>query len=713
MPKAVRKKLADITPEVAEILRLNQQRLDEINTPFNPVSGFGSVGERFECVIDDYPIRRQWLPLAMRRIPLVRRLIAAGSVEKFLTDKLGISYDSDEDLRADRLKVIDQFVRIRCRHDFPFWAATFVYIKRKGGGGDVLFRLTRPQRRYVAMLEEARLAGEPIRIVMLKARQWGGSTTTQMYMAWLQFCHKVGLNSLIIAHVASASTTIKAMFQKMLDAYPVAMLHRLNEAYDLKEKKLVSVGLTGNIHRVPQRDCTIQIGTAEKPDSCRSGDYSLVHLSEVGLWKKTEGKTPEDIVQAACSGVLLGPDTMIVLESTGKAAGSFFDTEYHDAKAGRSQFKSIFVPWYEIEQDSLPFRSDDERAAFARRLYDNRDNPVRTSDREESGRYLWFLWQHGATLEGINWYMAERRGKPSFAVMASENPTTDDEAFNYAGEHVFDRLLVDALRPACRPPLAVGDVYAAFDTGPDALKGLRFREDRRGLLYIWAHPEIDPDERVTDRYLTVVDVGGRSHKADWSVIVVFDRLFMAEGGKPVVVAQWYGHIDIDLLAWKAAQIAAYYDNSLLVIESNTLETHDRERDVDGDQSGFILNQIKDVYPNLYARRQPEEEIVEGAPRRYGFHTNVATKPMIISTLVKVIREALYVERDERCLDEYLVYEKRPNGSFGAITGRHDDLLMTRAIGLHICFYEMDAPKIVPTQKNRPHARHRPVSAATL
>lgn len=105
-------------------------------------------------------------------------------------------------------------------------------------------------------------------------------------------------------------------------------------------------------------------------------------------------------------------------------------------------------------------------------------------------------------------------------------------------------------------------------------------------------PEIDPDEIVTDRYLTVVDIGGRSNKADWSVITVFDRLFMSDGGKPVVVAQWYGHIDIDLLAWKAGQIAAFYDNSLLVIESNTLETHDKERQVDGDQSQFVLNQLE-------------------------------------------------------------------------------------------------------------------------
>ena len=113
---------------------------------------------------------------------------------------------------------------------------------------------------------------------------------------------------------------------------------------------------------------------------------------------------------------------------------------------------------------------------------------------------------------------------------------------------------------------------------------------------------------MTNRYLVVVDIGGRSNKADFSVVTVFDRYWMIEGGKPSVVAQWYGHIDMDILAWKSAQIAKYYNNALLVIESNTLETHDKERDVDGDQSHFILNQIRDVYDNLYARKQSEEEI---------------------------------------------------------------------------------------------------------
>ena len=188
---------------------------------------------------------------------------------------------------------------------------------------------------------------------------------------------------------------------------------------------------------------------------------------------------------------------------------------------------------------------------------------------------------------------------------------------------------------------------------------------------------------------------------------------MSEGGKPLVVAQWYGHIDIDLLAWKAGQIAAFYDNALLVIESNTLETHDKERQVDGDQSQFVLNQLGGVYPNLYARSSPEDSIIEGKPVKYGFHTNINTKPMIISTLIKVVRETSYVERDKRCLDEYITYEKKQNGSFGAIKGKHDDLLMTRAIGLHICFYEMDTPKFVPRQGRFKVRKKKVVSAASI
>ena len=690
---------------IREILRENERRNAEIHAPFNPYTGEGAVGERRKVAIDDFPIRTQYLPVGMLQVPLVAKLIKAGSIEKFTINVLNSEYSETE-----RMKVIEQFVRVRIRYDFCFWAAMFVYIKNKGGGDDVLFKLTRPQRRFVARLEELRLAGKPIRIILLKARQWGGSTVSQLYMAWLMLVHKVGLNSLIIAHQGTATDEIKDMFDRMIKRYPVGLLYELGASYDNNEPKMVAVGKSGAIFRVPQRNCKVKLGTAERPDSCRGGDYNLVHCSEVGIWKKTDEKSPEDIVRSACSGILLEPYTMIVYESTANGTGNFFQREYDAAKRGQSQFEAMFVSWFDIEKYSMPI---DDLVAFAIHLYENRNNENENSTREESGRYLWWLWNMGATLEGINWYIKECAKYNDHGQMASEYPSDDIEAFVHSGARVFDKYKVEALRPACRPPRYIGDVYADADEGEDALRNIRFAEDHQGMLWIWALPEIDEQVEIANRYLTIVDIGGRWKKADWSVIVVFDRLFMMDGGKPSVVAQWYGHIDMDRLAWKAAQIAAFYDNALLVIESNTAETKDKNRNVDGDQSFYILNQIKGVYNNMYARKQSEDDIINKVPRKYGFHTNVSTKPMIISTLVKVVREAMYVERDVRCLDEYITYEK-VGSSFGAIPGKHDDLLMTRAIGMHICFYEMD----MPTECKRirgihRHVKNRTISEATI
>ena len=691
--------------QIQNILAENERRKSIINATFNPITGEGSIGERFEYVIPDFPIRKQYLPVEMKKIPLVKHLLKAGTLDAFLK-KLGTT---DEDYHSDRQKVIRQFVRLRIRYDFAFWAAFYVYIKNKYGGDDVLFRLSYPQRKFVARLEELRKAGKPIRLVLLKARQWGGSTTSQLYMAWLQLVHKVGLNSLIIAHQGAGSDEIKDMFDRMIANYPIEMLYKIGESYSENEPKLVGVGKSGSIHRVPQRNCKIKIGTAERPDSCRGGDYSLVHLSEVGLWKATEGKKPEDIVRSACGGVLLRPYTMIVYESTANGTGNFFQKEYDAAKEGKSQFQAIFVSWFDIEFNSLPL--DDERA-FAECLYLNKDNLNVNSTREEPGKYLWWLWEKGATLEAINWYIEERKKYNDHGEIASECPSDDVEAFVHSGARVFDKYKVDELKKSCRPPKEIGDIAGKDRKGKDALKDIRFIANQQGQLWIWSHPEIDPEEKVKDRYLVIVDIGGRSRKADYSVILVLDRLYMIDGDKPSVVAQWYGHIDMHVLAWKSAQIAAYYDNALLVIESNTLETHDRDRNVEGDQSGYILNQIKDVYSNLYARKQKEEEIIEHAPLKYGFHTNVNTKPMIISNLIEIVSEGLYIERDKRCLDEYLTYEKKQNGSYGAITGKHDDLLMTRAIGLHICFNEMELPRIVKRGSTQLRQR-KVVSAATI
>ncbi|MBD5427498.1 MAG: terminase [Treponema sp.] len=695
---------------VEKILNENAKRLERNGARFDPITGEGSIGKRYKWRLDDFPIKDQWLPWEMRGNRLLQKLRAAGSIAEFCRTVL--HKDPDDETRR---KIVEAIVRLRCRYDFAFWAAMFIYIKPKGGGENLLFRLSRPQRAFVEKLEELRKARKPIRIIMLKARQWGGSTTTQIYMAWLQLIHAKGLNSLIIAHHSNGSIEIKDMFDRLLKPYPIEMLHEPTDIYSPNEKKLEGVGRSGQIHRVPQRNCKIKIGTAENPDACRGGDYSLVHLSEVGLWPSTESKSPEDIVRSACSGVLFRPNTLIVYESTANGTGDFFHTEYMAAKNHDSQFRPVFVSWFDIDEYSLPFDSDEEREEFARHLWERRGSTSTKSNREEPGTYIWSLWEMGATLEAINWYINERRGKDRHDVMASEYPSNDIEAFVNSGQLVFAEEQIAPLRKGVCPPVERGELYGREESGAGALEDIRFVAASDGSFCVWDHPDPhEPDTMITDRYLTVVDVGGRGRNADWSVILVLDRVAMIDGGEPAVVAQWRGHCDIDILAWHAARIAKYYDNSLLVIESNTLETHDKTRIVDGDQSLFILNQIRDVYDNLYARPQSPEEVINRSPRRYGFHTNTSTKPMIISNLIRCVRERAWIERDEQTLTEFLQYERKKNGAYGAIAKAHDDLLMTRAIGLHICFYEMAVPREVNLKETRPQRREqRLVGAADI
>lgn len=690
---------ASVDDAVAAILAENERRKAEINAKFNPITGENSVGERVPVTIKDMPdnLRKQWLPAPMMENPFVKKVIKAGSIAKFIEQEFQDVEDLQEDLQE---QVARQFIKVRSRFDFPFWAATFAYIKPKGGGKEILFRISRPQRKLLAALEKMRLEGRPIRLILLKARQWGGSTLIQIYMLWLQLCHEVGLNSLVVAHVRDTAIIIRKMFERVITRYPAWMLHDIGDQFNENEEKLEGVGGSTNIKKIPQRDCMIKVGSAERPDSARGDDYNLVHCSEVGVWKATDNRSPEEIVQSAIAGVTDVPLTSIVYESTAKGSGNFFHKEWLDAKAGYSDFAAVFIPWYEIPWDSRKLK---DPAAFAHWLYENRNKDSADNVRQEPGSYLWKLWNMGATLEGLNWYVHERKKHTKHASMASEAPSDDIEAFTFAGRKVFDDEDVERMRPSCKPPKLIGEIYGKWDSGAGCLEDIRIRKEENGRLKIWQDVEKDtPEERITNRYLVVVDVcKGMSAKADLAVIAVFDRLYMIDGEPPTLVAQWRGHIEMDRLAWKAAQIAEYYNHAFLVIESNTLETNNTRGEAE-----YILTLIREVYDNLYARKSDNtsNDVREKAPVKYGYHTNVLTKRTIITNLQTVVRERLYTERDEMCLEEYKVYIETEKGGYEAPSGYHDDILMTRAIGMQVCLFEMDMPQIINISSTRQHSR---------
>lgn len=536
--------------------------------------------------------------------------------------------------------------RLRCRHDFEYWAVTCARIKDKVRPELVPLRLNRGQRRVVEALERDRLAGRPMRLIVLKARQWGCTTVVEMYIAWMQCCRVRDWHSLLCSQVQGVSGAIRGMLETMLRHYPA-------ELWEGDEPPAIRAfqGQSG-IREIAGRNCHITIASSESVNSVRGSDYAMAHLTEVAFWKDTPSARPTDFIRTICGAIAREPLTLIVLESTANGVGNFFHREWYRSIRGAGDKRAVFVPWYEIDiyQEAV---TDPEA------LWNAMDDYERA------------LWQeHGLTLERIQWYHSKRAEMADHTAFMAEYPTTPEEAFACTGAAVFAPEAIARLRPATTAPCLTGEISAASGclTGEESLHGLRFMEDSTGKLKVWRQPQ------AGESYIVAVDVGGRTAKADWSVIAV-----LRNGDHPEVVAQWRGHTDHDLLTWNAARIAAYYNTALLVFESNSLEHCAPGGCAPPAQGAYMLHELALSYPNLYYRQSAGED----GGRLPGFHTNRATKQMIITELIAAVRDGSYTERDPMALDELAVYELRPDGSYAATDGNHDDILMTRAIALHV------------------------------
>lgn len=595
------------------ILEENARRNALEQAPYNPITGEGCGGERRPVSVDG---KLLYLPAAMANDPA-------------FSPKMGEH----------------AMTMMRFRYDFEFWAARCVVIHDKLTGSDVPFVLNRPQRRVLGIIERQRLEGRPIRLIMLKARQWGGSTLIQVYFAWIQIIHRRNWNSIICAHVKETASTIRGMYTKLLANYP-------REYWEEEEMpEFRPFERSSNSRVIPGRGCRVMLASCEAQEATRGYNCSMAHLSEVAFWKDSSRRDPEDFIRAICSGISLEPLTMVAMESTANGVGTFFHREWLRAREGKSDKAAVFVPWHEIEIYRMPVA--DPAALWA-----------------EMDGYERRLWEEGCTLEAINWYHTKRREMPSHRAMKAEYPGSDDEAFAHTDSEVFSSADVERLRKDCRPGLK-GDICGAAVNGPAALDRVRFVPADSGAMTIWCKPR---ESAGADDYIVSVDIGGRWSGADWSVITVLDRhLEQSLMRRPEVVAQWRGHTDHDLLAWKAAAIAQYYRRGLLVIESNSLESEEYG------EGGYMLDVIGTCYRNLYRRDND----------RPGFHTNRSTKSAIISQLIAAVRDGSYIERDNDACNELLQYEQLPGGGYSARRGCHDDILMTRAMAL---FIDCHAPR---------------------
>ena len=655
-------RVKQIQLSISDYLRINRERIEQQRAPYDPITGKGSTSvERIHVQISDSPIGTDlWLPKTMLEYEAVAKLVECGSISATLAD--GGLYDTEE----NKAEFWREFVRLRIQHDFEYWAVSFVVIQDKGSGCDIPFKLNRGQRKLLARFERMRLKGLPIRVILLKARQWGGSTLTQIYIAWLQLVLIRSWSSVICAHTENTARNVRGMYSKLLENYPLWLVN----TDDRNQLKLSNYENSQKTRIIKCRGCKVSIGSATKPDGLRGLDVACAHLSEIGLFPSTLQTKPEDLVQSVCSGISNKKNTIIVYESTAKGVGNFFHREWKRATttdaSERSNFDPVFVAWFEIDNYTAHI---DDYIEFVKSLTDEEKR----------------MFDDGATLEGIAWHRAKRAEYSDYWRFASEYPSTPDEAFQSTGHPYYNPDDVKRLEATCCDPKYIGEITANGEFGSQsAFDGIRFVPNQRGGLKIWRMPE--PKEQVTGRYVVVVDIGGLSEKSDRSVICVLDRYAMAQGGVPEVVAEWCGHTPHYKLAWQSAQIAMWYHEALLVIESNTPDSHKTE----GVHSEFIMDEISNFYTNLYCRTSAEQ-VKQGIPAKYGFHTNKLTKTMVCDHQRKALEHDMYIERCIDAVYEHKTLEIKTNGTIGATDGNHDDRHITRAIGVWVCYQYLSPP----------------------
>lgn len=693
--------------EIDILIQENRRRQEEIFGTYDPITGVGCYGypdKRVKVTIPDFFIKEMWIPMECLDNLLFRNLIRYGSIEMFCKE-----YYPDKAYTQQLHKVVSLSIcRARFYDDPEFAMYMNDRIVDKITGDLIPFKLRYAQRKLLNLMESLRHEGKPIYVVLLKARQWGGSTLVQMYIKWMQdYRHPNGWNAIILSQALKTSKKIKAMYRTAIDNQPGWTIGKPNVKLQMApfEGSMDDFIVSDGVRAL--RSSTLSIASFENFDSVRGSNFHCAHYSEVAYWKQTPEHDPEAVISSISGGILNQPDNIEVFESTGRGAAGFFydkcqmamNTDNNDA------YKFLFIPFYLIEND---MQDVDDEKKFARWLFDNKDKNECPAGYRETGKFFWKMWELGATFQAINWYRNTRNKYKSHAYMATEAPIDEVEAFRNSGNLVFNPYSIDDLRRSFKKdPIYYADVVLPTFTRKSREiinnANVVIRDDGIGELKIWAQPN-NNILKIKNRYLVAVDIGGNSPTSDFTVMTVLDLMGMMPGmsGRMSVVARWRSHCRHDILAWKAAALAHYYDDALLVIESNTAD-REKNNNTEGDHFGTIIEEIANYYRNLYQRTTGPEAVVEQVTQKYGFQTNKLTKGWIIDNLIACVDDMLWDEPDEVMYRELSYYERKEDGSMGNKEGAtyHDDVLMSTAIALWVALNEAPKPQwIVERERKR-------------
>lgn len=228
----------------------------------------------------------------------------------------------------------------------PDYAERFLKIRTKTKGLQP-FRLNPAQLYLHRKAEIQRQSKGFVRISLLKARQWGGSTYVQgRYYSHLARGAR-GQRAFILTHQEQATANI------------FAMTRRFHNNLDPRIRPYSPTSSQRKLE-FPRLDSSYAVATAGSKAVGRSDTIQLFHGSEVAFWPNDQEHTTGALQAVPAR----GPGTEVFLESTGNGQGNAFYWNFMHALAGLSEYSPVFVPWFWMDEYQAPV--DDDRLTMTR-----------------------------------------------------------------------------------------------------------------------------------------------------------------------------------------------------------------------------------------------------------------------------------------------------------------------------------------------------------
>lgn len=463
-----------------------------------------------------------------------------------------------------------------------------------------------------------RRAGQPVRIIALKARQLGFSTITEAAMFWnaLMHDHSFGL---VMAHLTDSTEAIFDMTRRYWDYFPYrdAYTQKYHSKRELSWEEPLGSG--------------IRIATASSKAGGRARTINFLHGSEVAFWDE-----PEELMTGLRQTVPSDPSSVIILESTANGVGNWFHHTWVEATDEANEYTPMFFPWW---------RHPEYTASHAGLTMP----PIGRLDEDEQ----FLITKLGVDEDHLQW---RRWAIPNLLAgdiekFHQEYPATPDEAFITTGAPVFDHA---SLKKCYEPMTGARGMIV-----PDNYGRMQFVKNPIGPLTIFRLPSNDRD---WGQYF----VGGDPAHAggqDYACAQVMNRRMYEQ------VAVWHGRIDPIGFGDELVKIAKFYNDAEISSE------------VEGPGYATISRLISLEWPylwrNKFADRLPGKPAVN-----FGWSTNWKRKDWMISELAKLILDHSLLIHDKRTYAELREYVTLPGpaGGYGpADTAGHDDTVTSLAI----------------------------------